>query len=154
MSFAVVTLVAAALSSCHRQPSTSTTESPTAKPAPPALVSTVRTPVGPVPGPVDEIARPNNPFADAMSRQAGRRLFNQFNCSGCHGDHAGGGMGPSLRDAVWRYGAADAQVFMSISDGRSQGMPAWGAALTDEQIWKIVTYIKSMRTPDEPEPPQ
>jgi mono/diheme cytochrome c family protein len=32
-------------------------------------------------------------------------------------------------------------------------MPAWGAMLTDAQIWQITAYLKSMRTPHEPQPP-
>jgi len=83
----------------------------------------------------------------------GRQLFNRMNCSGCHGGHAGGGMGPSLRDVDWMYGSTDAQIFSSIAEGRAYGMPAWGTKLQDDQLWKLVAYIKSMRTPDEPDPP-
>ena len=82
------------------------------------------------------------------------KLFNWYNCSGCHGGHAGGGMGPSLRDKVWLYGDRDDQIFDSIAEGRGQGMPSWGRKIPDEQIWKLVAYIKSMRTPQEPEPPE
>jgi cytochrome c oxidase cbb3-type subunit 3 len=83
----------------------------------------------------------------------GRTLFVHFNCVGCHGGRAGGGMGPSLRDVDWLYGDTDAQIFNSIAEGRDQGMPAWGTKLNDDQIWKLVAYIKSLRTPDEPNPP-
>ena len=85
--------------------------------------------------------------------QEGRQLFVQFNCYGCHGGRAGGGMGPSLRDQDWIYGSDDAQVFDSISRGRANGMPAWGQRLPDDVIWKLVTYVKSLRTPQEPDPP-
>ena len=96
-----------------------------------------------------------NPFAnDSVAIQEGWKLFNWYNCSGCHGGHAGGGMGPSLRDKVWLYGDRDDQIFDSIAEGRGQGMPSWGRKIPDEQIWKLVAYIKSMRTPQEPEPPQ
>jgi Cytochrome C oxidase, cbb3-type, subunit III len=57
-----------------------------------------------------------------------------MNCSGCHGEHAGGGMGPSLRDVDWLYGGADAQVFDSIAHGRANGMPSWGTKLDQDQI--------------------
>jgi cytochrome c oxidase cbb3-type subunit 3 len=96
----------------------------------------------------------SNPFGqDPMTLNAGRLYFNRYNCSGCHGGHAGGGMGPSLRDESWIYGNDDAQIFGSISEGRAHGMPAWGMKLPDEVIWKLVAYIKSLRTPEEPEPP-
>jgi mono/diheme cytochrome c family protein len=32
-------------------------------------------------------------------------------------------------------------------------MPSWQPQLTPDQIWKLVTYIKSLRTPNEPNPP-
>jgi cytochrome c oxidase cbb3-type subunit 3 len=115
----------------------------------PAVVS-----VGPTPGPGPDHIGPGNPFAaDRAATGAGRRLFRQFNCSGCHGEHGGGGMGPSLRDVDWRYGSDDARVFGSIAEGRADGMPAWHTRLDQDQIWRLVAYIKSMRTRNEPEPP-
>jgi cytochrome c oxidase cbb3-type subunit 3 len=62
-------------------------------------------------------------------------------------------MGPSLRDQVWLYGSRDDQIFDSIAEGRSNGMPAWGTKIPENQIWELVAYIKSMRTPQEPDPP-
>lgn len=111
--------------------------------------------IGPEPGPYKPVARLVNPYAGNKTVLAeGRRLFNWYNCSGCHGDHGGGGMGPSLRDSTWRYYGDDASIFASISEGRQNGMPAWGTKVPRDQIWKIVTYIKSLRTPDEPDPPR
>ena len=111
--------------------------------------------VGPQPGPDRPIARPVNPYAGNTAVLAdGRRLFNWYNCSGCHGDHAGGGMGPSLRDSVWYYGGDDASIYASITEGRQHGMPAWGAKVPQDQRWKIVTYIQSLRTPNEPDAPR
>ena len=111
--------------------------------------------LGPQPGPDRSIGRPVNPYAGNTSVLAdGRRLFNWYNCSGCHGDHAGGGMGPSLRDSTWMYGGDDASIFASLTEGRQHGMPAWGAKVPQDQRWKIVTYIRSLRTPDEPDPPR
>jgi cytochrome c oxidase cbb3-type subunit 3 len=113
------------------------------------------TPVGPVPGPPAPVRRRVNPYHDDRAATAeGRQLFVRFNCSGCHGGRAGGGMGPSLRDVVWRYGNTDAQIFSTINEGRDQGMPAWGTKVTEDQIWKLVAYIQSLRTPDEPDPPR
>jgi cytochrome c oxidase cbb3-type subunit III len=114
----------------------------------------VRTPVGPVPGPPENPVRPANPYGSDIAAMAeGRTLFVRMNCSGCHGGRAGGGMGPSLRDPDWLYGSSDAQIFSTIAEGRSHGMPAWGPKLTDDQIWKLVAYVKSLRTPNEPQPP-
>jgi cytochrome c oxidase cbb3-type subunit III len=150
MRVRVIALCAAAATAasvgCHRPG-----QEPKATTAPPFLKATV----GPVPGAVKTPILPPNPFAghDIAARE-GRGLFLRFNCAGCHGDHGGGGMGPSLRDVRWFYGSADAQIFSSIAEGRAHGMPAWGVQLTEEEIWKLVAYIKTLRTSAEPEPPR
>lgn len=114
-----------------------------------------RAAIGPIPGPQKTEAEAADPYANDRSAAAeGHTLFNRFNCAGCHGDHGGGGMGPSLRDVVWLYGSSDAQVFSSIAQGRAYGMPAWGTRLNEDEIWKLVTYLHSLRTPLEPEPPR
>lgn len=125
--------------------------------AAPAFVEAPRVgavPVGPLPGPAEGASEPANPFGnDRDALREGRRFFVQYNCAGCHGDHGGGGMGPSLRDASWIYGSSDAKIANSIAEGRAYGMPAWGAMLTPAQIWQITAYIKSLRTDREPDPP-
>lgn len=111
-------------------------------------------PVGPVPGLVHNVHYSNNPYSnDPAALQDGRRLFNWYNCSGCHGGHAGGGMGPSLRDPDWLYGDRDDQIFDSIAHGRSKGMPAWGTKIPEQQVWELVAYIKTLGTPQEADPP-
>jgi cytochrome c oxidase cbb3-type subunit III len=123
--------------------------------APSGAAPVSKMPVGPIPGGGPPVQTPTNPYANDPSALAqGRKLFVQYNCAGCHGGHAGGGMGPSLRDAVWIYGSTDANVFDSIAQGRSQGMPAWGTKLPENQIWQLVAYVKSLRTSKEPDPPQ
>jgi cytochrome c oxidase cbb3-type subunit III len=125
--------------------------------APPPMM----TAVGPVPGPPGDAAgtatdmtSETNPYRQNRTAAAeGRQLFIRFNCSGCHGGRAGGGMGPSLRDVDWLYGDHDAQLFSSIAEGRAHGMPSWQPRMTADQIWKLVTYIKSLRTRNEPNPP-
>lgn len=111
-------------------------------------------PVGPIPGGAQTFQYEHDPLSgDPRALQDGRRLFNWYNCSGCHGGHGGGGMGPSLRDAVWIFGSHDQQIYDSIAQGRGEGMPAWGSKIPETQIWELVAYIKSMRTPQEPSPP-
>ncbi|HEY9450992.1 MAG TPA: c-type cytochrome, partial [Gemmatimonadaceae bacterium] len=63
---------------------------------------------------------------------------------------AGGAMGPSLRDTVWKYGGSDEQIVASIHGGRPMGMPGWGDMLSEGQINDIVAYIRSIRTTAEP----
>ena len=122
--------------------------------APP--LSPTSAPVGPIPG-TDQPnpLGPTDPYInDSVALQEGRRLFVWYNCYGCHGGHGGGGMGPSLRDQSWVYGSTDADIFNSIAQGRGKGMPAWGTRIPQDQIWKIVAYIKSLNTSREADPPR
>jgi cytochrome c oxidase cbb3-type subunit 3 len=110
--------------------------------------------VGPIPG---QGARPRreNPNGDAPGVLAnGRSLFVGMNCAGCHGEHGGGGMGPSLRDEAWLYGGDAGAIFSSIAQGRANGMPAWGTLLPEDLIWNITAYVEALRTDKEPDPPR
>ena len=141
----IALLVLLAATGCQKYSAPSAAESEAAP---------VPTAVGPIPGAGTNVNFRTNPFAnDPVALQEGRKLFNWYNCSGCHGGHAGGGMGPSLRDKVWLFGDRDDQVFDSIAAGRGHGMPSWATKIPEDQIWKLVAYVKSMRTQDEPEPP-
>jgi len=143
-SFLILCSAVALLTGCRRQ----------ATPVVEGATSAASTPVGPIPGNPQQVSYMTNPLAaDPVALQDGRRLFIWYNCSGCHGGHAGGGMGPSLRDEVWIYGSRDDQIYDSIAQGRANGMPAWGSKIPKEQIWELVAYIRSMRTPQEPDPP-
>ena len=133
------------VSGCKQQ-----TTQAAANSAPPAI----GIPVGPVPGAGKSIPLPANPYeGDQVALAEGRRLFLWYNCAGCHGGHAGGGMGPTLRDHEFQSGDDPAHIFASISEGRGKGMPAWGTKIPEDQIWKLAAYIKSLRTPQEPDPP-
>src|SRR6201996_9249180 len=86
-----------------------------------------------------------NPLAnepDAIQR--GMKDFDAFNCSGCHAANAGGGMGPSLSNDLWIYRSSPANIYLSIVQGRSAGMPAFGAMLPDRTVWELVAYIQSI----------
>ena len=47
-------------------------------------------------------------------------------------------------DGWWRYGADPVSVFVSLRDGRPNGMPAFRDKLTTEQIWQLVGYVRSI----------
>jgi cytochrome c oxidase cbb3-type subunit 3 len=110
--------------------------------------------IGPIPGVGEPEPRKNPVAGDPNALQNGRSLFVTMNCAGCHGTHAGGGMGPSLRDEAWIYGGNAGDIFNSIAQGRANGMPAWGTMLPEPSIWNITAYIESLRTPNEPDPPR
>ena len=98
-----------------------------------------------VAGPPQEAPEIANPYADDPGALAqGRQLYNSFNCAGCHGGAGGGGMGPPLADEDWIYGNSDAQIYATIVQGRPNGMPAFGPALSGEAVWKLAAYVKSL----------
>jgi cytochrome c oxidase cbb3-type subunit 3 len=85
-----------------------------------------------------------NPLeGQASAVAAGKQLFMQMNCAGCHGYDLGGSMGPNLTDKYWRYGGSPGAIYRSIADGHPQGMPAWRRALPPGQIWQLTAYIQS-----------
>jgi cytochrome c oxidase cbb3-type subunit 3 len=86
-------------------------------------------------------ANPNIKNAAAISD--GMELYLQMNCVGCH-FHGGGGIGPPLMDQKWIYGSDPENIFSTIVQGRPNGMPAFRAKLTDDQVWKIVAYVQSL----------
>lgn len=97
--------------------------------------------------------RRNPHTGDPAAIMTGRKLFVGFNCAGCHAPYGGGGMGPNLRDSIWIFGNSDVQIYSSIAEGRSAGMPAWGGKLPEDQIWMIIAYLRTLGTPQEPEKP-
>jgi cytochrome c oxidase cbb3-type subunit 3 len=96
------------------------------------------------PGPAAPIREVANRLeeADAVIAE-GKRLFNQFNCSGCHAA-GGGAIGPALTDDDWVYGNSAGNIFWTIIEGRPQGMPAFGGKLSEDQVWKIVAFVRSL----------
>ena len=91
---------------------------------------------------------PLDPRAASYERNAsaiaqGQQLFTWMNCVGCH-SHGGGGMGPALMDDKWRYGGRIDEIAASIMEGRPQGMPAWRGKLTEQQMWQLAAYVRSL----------
>lgn len=92
-----------------------------------------------------------NPYAgEAKAAKAGEYEF-RINCALCHGLGAhGGGRGPDLTPAQKKHVHSDAEMFQVISNGiPGTAMPAngtngQGVGMTDEEIWQIVTYIRSV----------
>jgi cytochrome c oxidase cbb3-type subunit III len=85
-----------------------------------------------------------NPYeGNAAAIAEGQRLYNWFNCSGCH-FHGGGGIGPPLIKKEWIYGGEPANLFDTIVKGRPNGMPSFGGKIPEYQVWQIVTYVRSL----------
>jgi putative heme-binding domain-containing protein len=104
-------------------------------------------------------AADRNPFSgDPKAAKAGEFEF-RINCAFCHGLGArGGGRGPDLTRAQKRHGNSDAEMFQNISNGiPGTAMPAngtngQGVGMTDEEIWQIITYLRSIevKAPSQP----
>jgi cytochrome c oxidase cbb3-type subunit 3 len=80
---------------------------------------------------------------NAFAMNEGKRLFESFNCVGCHA-HGGGGIGPALIDEDWLYGRDPSQIYNTIAEGRPNGMPSFAGKVTEQQIWQLVSYVRSM----------
>jgi cytochrome c(L) len=97
----------------------------------------------------EEPAKPEklNPYTGkAEAIQEGRTLFLQNGCSACHGTGGGGGMGPALLDDEWKFGSDDLTLFKLIKgEMPQQTMPAaFGSVLKDDEIWKIIAFVRSL----------
>jgi len=73
----------------------------------------------------------------------GKRLYEAFNCVGCHA-HGGGAIGPALMHAEWIYGSRPEQIYSDIVQGRPNGMPSYAGKIPDYQVWELVAYVRSM----------
>lgn len=89
----------------------------------------------------------------------GKELFVSMACSGCHGAGGGGGMCPAVINDIWVYGSDDTTLFNLVKLGsaglQAKGftrighenvvgeMPPFAAIVTDEQLWKLIAYVRS-----------
>jgi cytochrome c oxidase cbb3-type subunit 3 len=80
---------------------------------------------------------------NAYAMGEGKRLYEAFNCVGCHA-HGGGAIGPALMDDRWIYGSEPANIFSTIVEGRPNGMPSFRRRLADYQVWQLVAYVRSL----------
>ncbi|HET7811051.1 MAG TPA: c-type cytochrome [Steroidobacteraceae bacterium] len=80
---------------------------------------------------------------NAYQLSQGQTLYSAFNCVGCHA-HGGGDVGPALMDDKWIYGGDLDQVYLSIAQGRPNGMPAFAGLIPPQQIWQIAAYVRSL----------
>jgi cytochrome c oxidase cbb3-type subunit 3 len=100
-----------------------------------------------------QAARPlvlTSPYAvgDKKAIATGGQLFVAYNCIDCHGADGSGAVGPAFSDGRWHFGEAPGEVFESIYQGRPDGMPAWGGRITNDQIWMLTAYVRSLSSKD------
>jgi mono/diheme cytochrome c family protein len=100
----------------------------------------------------DGSARASSPVAlgsNDKSAQQGSRLF-QRSCSLCHGRDGKGAIArdslPTIPDftvRTWQQKRTNAQLRVSILDGKGTGMPAFRGKLPPDQARELVAYIRT-----------
>jgi mono/diheme cytochrome c family protein len=114
----------------------------------------------------------HNPYKDKIAEiaDAGHKKYMSAGCNGCHGGGGGGGMCPPLTNDTWVYGPDDDILFRLIalgSDGlKAAGyhrvkqevvvgpMPPFGGILkTSDDLWRIITWIRSVNPSSATKPP-
>jgi mono/diheme cytochrome c family protein len=100
--------------------------------------------------PADYAGKTNSLGVDAATQ--GAQLF-KTNCEMCHGPQghgdgpAGQALDPKPRNlAELQPKASDDFLFWRISEGKpGTSMVAWKGILTDEQIWQIISFIRTLK---------
>jgi mono/diheme cytochrome c family protein len=92
-----------------------------------------------------------NPYqGDPKAIEEGRQIFSTYGCAGCHGAGGGGGMGRSLTDDAWKFGGDDQTLFRLVhGDIPDQTMPKFGPFLSEEQIWKVIAFVRTLKASGE-----
>jgi mono/diheme cytochrome c family protein len=81
--------------------------------------------------------------------QQGRTLWLQYGCSGCHGVGGGGGMAKPVIDGKWKFGGDDETLYKLIKGQiDAQTMPKIFEGMPDDDLWKIVAYVRSIYAGD------
>jgi len=81
-------------------------------------------------------------MTEASDIKSGKALFGQH-CVLCHESKGQGieGSGPNLTDNYWIYGNDIKDVFATVKNGRSGGMPEHGTKLNPIQIQQVSSYV-------------
>jgi putative heme-binding domain-containing protein len=105
---------------------------------------------GPVRG--QDIPTKNPLEGDPEAIRAGQGLF-RARCADCHGVDARGIRSPDLTQ-VWASGRTDDGLFRTLRNGiPGTEMRAVGARTPDDEVWKILAYLRTLAAPVPSEPP-
>lgn len=105
------------------------------------------------------LATGKNPYiGDEEAIKKGKKIFNLYSCTQCHGPEAKGQVGPGLIGPTFRYpkDANNKGMFETIWNGTNGGMGAKGVGLMDptdpkngitpDELLKVIAWIRSMGT--------
>ena len=97
-----------------------------------------------------------NPYiGNAEAEKRGKKIFNLYSCTQCHGPEAKGQVGPGLIGPTFRYDkdAANKGMFETIWHGTNGGMGAKGLGLMDpsdatnglnpDEVLKVIAWIRA-----------
>jgi mono/diheme cytochrome c family protein len=97
---------------------------------------------------------PVPPTADSIA--AGRELFTEIGCNGCHGDKgtgegpAAGGLDPSPRNftnPAWQDSRTDGELRYTIFNGSPGTAMIANEAMFDDpdDVWNVINFIRSLK---------
>jgi len=94
-----------------------------------------------------------NPLAgDGNAVAAGQRVFDRT-CQSCHGPAGRGDSGPPLTSGSFTRGSNDDDLFRTIRNGvPGSQMPPF-QQLSDNEIWQVASYLRSLAAPADPRRP-
>lgn len=107
------------------------------------------------------LATGNNPYLgneEAIAK--GKKVYQLYSCTQCHGPEAKGQVGPGLTGPNYKYpkNATDKGMFETVWHGTNGGMGAKGVGLMDptdpkngitpDELLKIIAWVRSMGNPD------
>jgi putative heme-binding domain-containing protein len=96
-------------------------------------------------------ARTNPLQGNPTALKQGQNIY-RGRCAVCHGIDAKGFRGSDLTTGDWVHGGSDAQVFKTIKTGvPGTEMPGHGN-MSDEEIWMVITYLRTLSSPGGPAP--
>ncbi len=97
-----------------------------------------------------------NPYiGDVEAQKRGKKIYNLYSCTQCHGGDAKGMVGPGLLGPTFRYDkdATNKGMFETIWHGSNGGMGAKGIGLMDpsdasnglkpDEVLKVIAWIRA-----------
>jgi putative heme-binding domain-containing protein len=95
-----------------------------------------------------------NPLqGDADAIKGGMGMY-RVRCADCHGMDARGVRGPDITQ-VWATGRTDDGLFRTLRTGvPNTEMPAVGARISNDEVWKILAYLRTLAAPAPTDPPR